>query len=55
VLVLLAPVGAAMSALALGALVTALLGALALSDLGARLGSVTDAPRASVDDLRLLH
>jgi low temperature requirement protein LtrA len=55
VLVLLAPAGAAMSALALGALMTALLGALALSELGARLGSATDAPRASVDDLGLLH
>ncbi|HEY6759164.1 MAG TPA: low temperature requirement protein A [Baekduia sp.] len=55
VLVLLAPLGAALSALALAALVTALLCALAVSELGAGLGSATDARRAPVDDLRYLQ
>jgi low temperature requirement protein LtrA len=60
-LVLLAPVGAHVSALALTALVTALLGGLALWELrapahalGERLGSVTDAGTRRVGD-RLLH
>jgi low temperature requirement protein LtrA len=52
VLVVLAPVGAAVSMLALGGLVAALLGALALWELGTRPGAVTDAARAPAGDLR---
>ncbi|HMJ34916.1 MAG TPA: low temperature requirement protein A [Baekduia sp.] len=62
VLVLLAPVGAQVSALALSAMVAALLAALALWELrapahplGPRPGSPTDAPLASVGDLRHLQ
>jgi low temperature requirement protein LtrA len=62
VLVLLAPVGAHVSALALTALVTALLSGLALWELraparslGARLGSVTDAGTRRVGDPLLQH
>ena len=61
-LLLLAPVGAHVSALALSALVAALLSAFALWELwatarplGARLGSATDARGALVSDLGLLE
>jgi low temperature requirement protein LtrA len=61
-LVLLAPAGPHVSALALSAMVAALLGALALWELqaparslGARLGSPTDALRAPVGDLQRLQ
>jgi low temperature requirement protein LtrA len=61
-LVLLAPIGVQVSALALSALVAALLSALALWELratahplGARLGSPTDAAHAPVCDLGLLQ
>jgi low temperature requirement protein LtrA len=60
ILVLLAPVGAQISALALSATVAALLGALALWELrtlahdarGTRLGAPAVAPRALMRDLR---
>jgi hypothetical protein len=51
----LAPVGGALSALALTAVVTALLGALAAWELGTRLGPATDAAGSRVGHLRLQH
>jgi low temperature requirement protein LtrA len=54
-LVALAPLGGALSALALTAVVAALLGALAAWELGTRLGPATDASGARVGDLRTRH
>jgi low temperature requirement protein LtrA len=51
----LAPVGGALSALALTAVVTALLGALAAWELGTRLGPATDAAGSRVGDRQLHH